>query len=211
MSETATDSSSEKNDNPDSVVNPAEGKANSTTETLRDVPYLFLVIGVSLIGLFITHWILSVAILQEVGSARTEAGLAQHAFWRIWAAAFNADYLYLIAGIVVCLVAIHIIDTPGWNRLIPILTGFAALALLALLLGSIGFLLILDWGSIAGSHLYNTVSTTLLALVKSGALIAIILVETPRLRALITHRIATIRTRIKPTRPTEEEEEEDSE
>jgi hypothetical protein len=181
------------------AMNTEENGSIESNGLLRTVSYLFFILGVFLIGLSIINRVQQVIIEKQAGALSLKSEAAAHLFWRIWAAVFNANYLYLIVGIMICLLAVHIINTPRWNRIIPFAVLFAGLVAVVLVLGFIGIAFVMDWGSFVKPNFYQPFTTTLLFLVKLGAVIAIILVETPKLRTAITKRLSAIRMRTKPT------------
>jgi hypothetical protein len=162
----------------------AEASANGGQASIRKVAKLGVVVGAVFVGFFITSWIQSVLVLHEHASFPVRSELAKHLFWRSWAAVLNASYGYLIIGIVICLLAVHVVNEARWNRMIPLVVAFCGLVVLILLVGFIGVVFILDWHSFIVPY-YDAVSTTILFVVEVGALVAIILVETPKLRETI--------------------------
>lgn len=162
-----------------------ETSSNGGETSVRKIAQLVIVVGVALIGYFITTWVSSVFVIRNAGHWAPRRELSNQVFWRSWAAVLNANYVYLVIGVVLCLLAIHVVNDPRWNRLIQVLIAFLGLVIVILLVGFIVVVFILDWHEFTTPNIYNPLSTTLLFIVLVAALVAIILVETPKLRETI--------------------------
>jgi hypothetical protein len=146
---------------------------------------LLMILGVSLIGLFLAQWFQMVLVEKEMGRFYFEGLPSYNLLWRILASTINVSYFYAILGIILCLLAIHLVGRRKWYRAVPILVFFAALNAVILTVGFLGFAFVMDWGNFWPPRYFPSVLTILNFLVEVGAFIAIIVVEMPYLRKLL--------------------------
>lgn len=145
---------------------------------------LLLVFGSGLVLFHIVTWI---AVIIE--PFREEAGIPSSApqvntsFWRIVAdGAFRTSFFYLILGVVLILVAVHLKNTPGWNRIILPLVCFIALNVVIMTLGFFAAIFIPEASQWQRELSFYSILNSLELLVKIIILIAIMIVEVPRVR-----------------------------
>lgn len=143
-----------------------------------------MVVGLSLIGLFIASWVQNVLVHQRVDQFTLQTEQAEALFWRVLASAINLEYLYAIVGIILCLMAIHMVDRTSWYVFLPVFVFFAWINAIVLVLGFLGLAFVLDWKTFWSPYSFSAALLILRFLVETGVFIAIIVVEMPYLRKL---------------------------
>jgi uncharacterized membrane protein len=139
---------------------------------------LLMIIGLSLIGLSVASWIQNVLAQQRFADVlKPDPGLSL--FWRVLASATGNDYFYAILGVVLCLLAIHMSERQGLNKLIPILFAFALINAVVLVISFLGFVFVMDWGKFWSPPYFSAIVYIVRFLVEVSAFTAILVVEMP--------------------------------
>ena len=170
----------------DQLKDTDEGKSKPVEKTdFRDHLARFLmIIGLSLIGLFAATWVQNVFMQQRLGQFVLEIEQAEAFFWRVLASAINLEYLYAIVGIILCLMAIHMVNRASWYISLPVFLFLAWANAVFLVLGFLGLIFVLDWDMFWSTHSFSAFLLISRFLVETSAFIAIIVVEVPYLRKL---------------------------
>lgn len=152
---------------------------------MERLPMLLLALGSILIAFYVVYLAArtSAMLSLDLGGDRyapttLRVTLEDQRFWRIiYNLVFNTGYLYLIIGVVLLLIGVHLKNNARWNWLISPVVVLCLLNLVWLVIGFISIVSVVDWGS--RSSLLNKVTGTILVLMEMGALVAIILIEVP--------------------------------
>ena len=168
------------------------GEAVSTSEDHMSFRYyssrLLMILGLSLIGLFVAVWVQNVFVQKNVGGFVLDPDTSNLYLWRILASAINIKYLYAIVGIALCLLGIHLAGRRSWHKAVPVFVLFAALNAVILIVGFLGLAFVLDWGNFWAPYYFSSTLTIINLVVEVGAFIAIVVVETPYLSELLLSR-----------------------
>jgi hypothetical protein len=154
----------------------------------RSASFLSAILGFAFIGIFITVW------MQQVLISRVSGGLPVKelsSFWKVWAAAVSANYLFLIIGLVLCLLATHLMDGSAWNVIRVVAVAIAAMAAAIMTMGLVTVLVNLNT-SLPLSD-FNTVTILLRILIEIAALVAIVILE---MRGLSKRKKAGVEARL---------------
>ena len=104
---------------------PDTGAGPTDSSGLREYfSSLLLIIGFSLIGVYVAFWIHNVVVDPRAIGLELEGEKELELIWRILASAVNEQYLYVILGIILCLLAIHLAGRASWYRAAPFLVFF---------------------------------------------------------------------------------------
>ncbi len=171
----------------DQLKDTDEGKSKlaEKTEFRAHLARFLMIIGLSLIGLFAATWVQNVFIQQRSGQFVLEIEQAEALFWRVLASAINLEYLYAIVGIILCLMAIHMVNRASWYISLPVFLFLAWANAVFLVLGFLGLIFVLDWNVFWSIHSFSAALLISRFLMETGAFIAIIVVEMPYLRRLL--------------------------
>ena len=164
-------------------IQDSDQASTGPTITEKDVRYyacwLLMILGLSLIALFITLWIQNVFVQQRVGDQLLRSDYADQLLWRALASGINTQYVYAIVGLILCLLAIHLRGRRSWYAILPFLLLFAALNAVFLVVGFLGLVFVLNWGEFWGSYYVSSFLYLMKFLIEASALIAILVLEMP--------------------------------
>lgn len=162
------------------LIEPATGQDLHDSDAdgiTRSISLLSVILGFALIGIFLTVWIQQVLISRAAGALPVKE---VSGFWQVWTSAVSANYLFLIVGLVLCLLATHLMNRSPWNVIRSVSVAIAALAALVMIMGMVAVLVNLNTSQSVSD--FNTVTILLRILVEIAALIAIVVLELRGLR-----------------------------
>ena len=150
---------------------------------------LLLIFGSGLVLFHVVTWILVIIepFLKEgnipPGAHQVPYGPTNISFWEIVSdGTFRTNFFVLILGVILVLVAVHLKDTPGWNRIVKPLVYFIALNVVVMTLGLFASIFVPEVRLWEGEISFFDIWDLCRLLVQIVMLIAIMIVEMPPIR-----------------------------
>ncbi|MFH1150424.1 MAG: hypothetical protein V1748_08110 [Actinomycetota bacterium] len=152
----------------------------SRPDGLNRVPTVLLIIGLSMLALYLLQTIAGIIQWLDIAS-ESHGAMADTGWLLLEAIVFSDYYLFAIIGATLVLIAIRVANRPKWARYVAVIKVFAALIIALVLTGLIG-MINSDFRRVAAPTFSYVVYRIPISLVAVTAFSAIFIIETPELR-----------------------------